>query len=175
MGKRAFRTRSARRPNWWGVIAVLSYIAGTTIAFTTSVTVLNQGTTPEELNGVITSFVVIGVLLAGGGQLMRAATHGATSKAGRQIDGWGKSVGLFGWSLGLMGAVFSAISTKGTPDWVFQFVIYVVVGTFAVALPLAALFLVTQRSSPSTHQPAAQGPGSASVLIAIALAYRNRG
>lgn len=175
MGKRAFRSWFGRRRSWWGVIAVLSYIAGTAIAFTTSITVLDQGTTPDELNGVVTSFVVVGILVAGGGQLMRAAAHGATSKAGRRVDGWGKSVGLFGWSLGLMGAVFSAISTKGTPDWVFPFVILAVVLTFSGALVFAARLLVTQESSPPNHQTATQGPGSASVLIAIALAYRHRG
>lgn len=158
-----------------GVIAVLSYIAGTAIAFTTSITVLDQGTTPDELNGVITTFVIVGILVAGGGQLMRAAAHGATSKAGRRVDGWGKSVGLFGWSLGLMGAVFSEVSKRGTPDWVFPFVVFVVVLTFSVVLPLAAKFLVTQESSPPKHQTATQGQGSVSVLIAIALAYRNRG
>jgi len=59
----------------------------------------------EDLRYNFIVFVVIGLLLNGIAQLLRAATHGASSIAGKRLDGIGKSAGVLGWSLGITGTV----------------------------------------------------------------------
>ncbi|WP_343320540.1 hypothetical protein AAFM46_16780 (plasmid) [Arthrobacter sp. TMP15] len=84
---------------------------------------------------MLTTSLVIGVLLGGVGQLMRTAAHGS-SDGRKTVDGCGKAIGLFGWSLGLLGAVTFAVIGTDTPEWVMGLGAYG--GTALVVLVLAA-------------------------------------
>lgn len=108
-----------RKPlNGWGIAAAsLFFIGASTPLFIASIA-LDGGTTPEWLTSMLTTSLVIGVLLGGVGQLMRTTAHGSKSTGGKRIDGIGKAIGLFGWSLGLLGAVTFAVIGTDTPEWV---------------------------------------------------------
>lgn len=122
-----------RRPSPWEMAAPIAYILGAAISFSSASMTLDKGTTPEELISVLTVYIVLGLFLGGIGQLMRAAAHGAVSPVGKRVDGTGKIVGLFGWSLGLVGAVMLAVNGTDAPDWLVPLGVIAVLGVTVVA------------------------------------------
>jgi len=83
---------------------------------------------------LLTTYVVIGIILGGIGQLLRAAAHGVQST----VDGAGKLIGMTGWSLGLTGGVLFALDGTNTPEWVLGLVVGAVfvppICTFGISL-----------------------------------------
>lgn len=145
-------------PKWWhlrsswALIASVAYISGAAIAFCSANWLLNHKTTGDELTAWLTGYVVIGLLFSGLGQLMSASAHGARSRAGARYDGVGKSVAIFGWSLGLMGATFFALEGTVTPDWVLNLVIFGV-----LVPPLLTIFwsfISTSKDNDGPRTPA---------------------
>lgn len=120
----------------WIIASLVAYVLGATISFVWAIVALERGTSPEELISLLTVFAVIGLLLGGFGQLMRAAAHGAVSPGGKLTDGLGKVVGLCGWSFGLVGAVMFAMEGTEAPEWLIKLVIWAMfvapVATFLV-------------------------------------------
>lgn len=102
----------------WAMLATAAYTVGAWFVFNSASKALDRGTNEAELTLLLTTYVIIGVLLGGIGQLMRAAAHGAKSDGVKRIDGWGKVVGLLGWSFGLVGAVAFAMRGNEGLEWV---------------------------------------------------------
>lgn len=121
----------------WQVAAPIAYVLGAAISFGWAIVALDEGTTSQELISLLTVFLVIGIFLAGVGQLMRAAAHGTVSRAGKTVDGWGKVIGLLGWSFGLVGAVLFAMDGTEAPEWLMAVSVIAV-----LAVPVLA-FLVS--------------------------------
>lgn len=130
----------------WGIIASIAYFLGAAISFCSATRALERGTTPEELISLLTIYIVIGLSVSGVGQLMSAAAHGAVSRGGRRVDGWGKAVGLFGWSLGLVGAVMFAMKGTDAPEWLME----VAVAIFIFAPGVTFIVSVLTRSEPKS-------------------------
>ena len=143
------------RRSVWGIVAAAAYVLGAAIAFTSAVRLIDGGTTQTALVSVLTTYVIIALLVSGVGQLMRAAAHGAISRGGKRIDGWGKTIGLFGWSLGLVGAVaFSVVDTE-TPSWVVGATVLAVILPAAVTLSWS--MLPALKSDEQPRSPGAAG------------------
>lgn len=139
---------SIKKPvNKWGVAASILFILGAAIAMISSSVVLDRGTTPEELSSLITTYVVIGVLLGGVGQLMRTAAHAPTSTRWKLADGYGKAIGLLGWSLAFLGAVIFSANGTDMPEWVLALCVYITIG---VAVLVLAVSLFSLKEQPQT-------------------------
>lgn len=128
-----------RPPNVWVICAPVAYILGAAISFSMASATVDRGTTAEEVISILTTFLLIGLFFAGVGQLMRAAAHGATSRGGKLVDGWGKIVGLFGWSLGLVAAVMFATRDAETPELLISVAVIVVLVVPVIALLAAVI------------------------------------
>lgn len=74
----------------------------------------------ESENGFLESLavcLVLGFFIGGFGQFMRSLAHGNSSRVGRRVDGWGKVLGVLGWSIALVGTALSADAGSVLPDW----------------------------------------------------------
>lgn len=88
-----------------------------------------------------------GLLLAGVGQVFRAASHNAErGSTGNRWDGVGKVTGVFGWSLGLTPALVTAI-VNGTldSDGTVAYLILMLVGLAIIAAAFKLLGLRTVK------------------------------
>lgn len=124
--------------------ALIAYVLGAAVSFGWATVAQEKGTSPEELISILTVSVVIGLLLGGIGQLMRAAAHGAVSRGGKLADGLGKVVGLCGWSFGLVGAVLFAMNGTDAPGWLLELVI---LSMFVAPLATFLVSRITMRDS----------------------------
>jgi hypothetical protein len=109
-----------RRParSGWGACAAILYFLGAAIPFWLAVRVLDSDASSDSLRETILAFVIIGVLFGGLAQLLRASAHGAKTSWGKKVDGLGKLMGVFGWSLGLLGGVAFAMEGSTIGPWV---------------------------------------------------------
>lgn len=111
MAKKKYRPRSK-----WGVAAAATFFVGAAIPIFVESQVMAREPSEVALRSALTTWLVLGLLLGGAGQLIRAAAHGATSVAGKDLDGAGKITGLLGWSLGITGAVMFAFEGTETSE-----------------------------------------------------------
>lgn len=137
------KTRSAQpryRPrNTWGILAAVAMFLGAAIAFWSASATLDRGTTPDELQGLINTWVMIGILVTGIATLMRASSHGSKQSIGKLVDGGGKTLGVFGWSLALVGSATSAMKGGPVPNWVISLAVATVMVSATVTLAISML------------------------------------
>lgn len=121
----SYRLLSPKKPkrplSHWGVLNGLVWIVGAYLSFPT----ITNADTASTVNSRLVESAVTGLLIVGVAQLMRGSAHGAASDGGRRVDGLGKALGVFGWSLGAGSAVLSqamgtevAEETLVTTAWV---------------------------------------------------------
>lgn len=98
-----------KRLNWWGFFAGLSLLLPAFVLW-----LLDVDSTRESLLTQLTWALLIGLVLTGLGNVMRAAAHNRD----KTIDGIGKLVGLAGWAVSLIAVVVFAAergALLGTP------------------------------------------------------------
>lgn len=122
----------------WSVASAIVFVGGMLVGFLSLPDPNAEGVTSEILISWLTTYAVISVLLGGFGQLLRAVAQGASSDAGKNVDGIGKVTSLFGWSLGLPAAVTFAVA-KGAPELLLNIVVLFV---FSVALVVGLVLLI---------------------------------
>lgn len=129
----------------WVVAATAAYFLGVAITFTTGIMIIcNKGDeSTEALRNLLTTYVVVGVLLGGLGQLMGAAAHGTVSLGGKRVEGWGKIVGLFGWSFGVMAVIPLALEETDVPEWI----LIPILASVAIPLVAAVKFMLFRLGS----------------------------
>lgn len=98
-----------RKKILWPGLATGAYIAGAGSSLIWSTIMLEKGTNPSELESLFVSFVVWGLLIAGLGQVLMAASHGSDQTWKFWTDGIGKLGAVLGWSLGAVGGVMFAM------------------------------------------------------------------
>lgn len=65
----------------------------------------------------VTVSVLFGFFVGGFGQVMRSAAHGKSSTTWKRVDGWGKLLGVTGWSLASVGTSLSTAEMSVIPSW----------------------------------------------------------
>lgn len=104
-----FSPDEPKRPlSHWGVLNGLLWAAGAYLSLPN----VTDADTPGSVTDRLVASAVSGLLIVGVAQLMRGSAHGAASEGGKRVDGLGKALGVFGWSLGATSAViFRAVGT----------------------------------------------------------------
>lgn len=105
-----------RKKILWPGLATGAYIAGAGSSLIWATIMLNKGTFPCEMESLFVSFVVWGLLIAGLGQVLMAASHGSDQTWKFWTDGIGKLGAVLGWSLGAVGGVFFAMKDTQAPE-----------------------------------------------------------
>lgn len=108
----------------WILASLGAYGAGIGLSFFLSDQLLSKGTTPDLLINLLTLLAVTGLAFGGVGQLCRAVAH--NSPGLNMLDGLGKVIGLFGWSVGIMSAFLFAYNNTDAPGWFLGFAIFLI-------------------------------------------------
>lgn len=112
---RKFPHRITTWPYSWMVLAACAMAAGGTWSFMALSHAYDRYKDGTLLENLLATYTFYGLLIVGVSQLMRAASHG-TGDVRKRIDGWGKVLGVFGWSMGLTGAAFTVITREHMPN-----------------------------------------------------------
>lgn len=106
----------------WAVSRAIIWVLGAAASFWWTCTAIRVGTdTPaEDPLALIAATIVIGVLVGGLGQFVQVLTHGVESKGWVWVRQIAAPVGLFGWSIGIPGAVFLAIQGTTVGGWLLR-------------------------------------------------------
>lgn len=104
-----------RKKILWPGLATVCYMAGAGSSLIWATIMMDRGTNPSEMNSLLVSFVVWGLLIAGLGQVLMAASHGSDQTWKFWTDGIGKLGAVLGWSLGAVGGVLFATKDTETP------------------------------------------------------------
>lgn len=119
-----FAGNAEKSPHWlwgdkpWVMLSGAVAAVGSTVA--SVATALATLLLPEGGDGLLASLGVclfLGFIFGGFGQFMRSVVHGNSSTVGKRIDGWGKVLGVLGWSIALVGTALSAAAESVLPDW----------------------------------------------------------
>lgn len=94
----------------WPLLATIAYVAGAGMSLFKASNMLDEGTSGPEMESVFISFVVWGLLIAGLGQFMMAASHGSDQAWKFWTDAVGKLAAVLGWSLGSVAGVLFAMN-----------------------------------------------------------------
>lgn len=125
--------------NNWGTVAAGAYFVGAAVSTVWVILSIDRGANEEALIALLVVFIVIGIFAVGIGQVVQTAAHGSISTGAKRIDGYGKVVGLFGWSLGLVGSVFFAMRGTEAPGWLIALALGVVVAVSAATTIVSAV------------------------------------
>lgn len=111
------KSNQSRTGEIWIYVSAAVYFAGTVAAFL--ILPSPEKSNAAELYAYLSRFAIAGTLFAGLGQVLRAAAHNTKSGRWKVVDGVGKVVGVFGWSLGLPTVVTLAVA-NGADEWMMN-------------------------------------------------------
>ncbi|MBS3179907.1 MULTISPECIES: hypothetical protein [unclassified Pseudoclavibacter] len=129
----------------WGVAAAAVFFLGAAIPIFVENRVMEREPSEAALRAALTTWLALGLLLGGAGQLIRVAAHGATSVAGEAADGAGKITGLFGWSPWLIGAVMFAFEGTETSE---ALLLALIVSVYLLFFGTLGAALLPRKSQP---------------------------
>lgn len=143
-----FIRNKTRASSWWHTIrdhpwlflATTAYVLGWAVSHVSSIRLLDQKASEELLRSTLTAYIIGGLVFAGVGQFMQAATHNRTENWAQRIDGVGKSVSVFGWSFGIFGTIIFTAEGTTIPLWTIE----VSVSAMLIVPCIPLLFLMTQ-------------------------------
>lgn len=132
MGDEEGATRSAKKsPHWllgdrpWVMRAALAVLVGSAVAH--GGTFFASELVPAGGTGFVASLAVwlfLGLFIGGFGQFTRAVAHGSSSKVAKGLDGWGKVLGVLGWSFAFVGTALSPEAASVFPTWILVLFVY---------------------------------------------------